>query len=704
MDEPDTWSDYGFALVRGSVDRLGLPADQTSTVGARLESQRELVGTHSGVVCRTWAGRTTPAQPLSPEARRALQREVDAAVQAMPLERRTSLRHMAKLVALEPDPTEREDLTRDFATRASEALLEHGPLKRLLDQLAASEGTDPVVGAVVDGKFEIEHRLGTGGFGTVYRARHTLLGRAVALKLLHPELARRDGAERLFLREVELATSFVHRYAVQVREFGHDAKNGWLYFTMDLVEGATLRAVLREETRLDPRRALRFAVQALEALEEAHRRGVVHRDLKPENLLITEQQGEEEVRILDFGIGKALKALGGGETQNPTKPEELKGTPAYMAPEQFGGRRVDPRCDVYAMGVVLYEALAGQRPIAASHRGGVYSLMLKLMTDPARPLSEVVRGVPPELEVAVMRALERDPNERFASASAFADALRHVNLAGCTQALSAVEASNAPLANAPPPGAWDGVESEAKTAPPGSRRPASTDDPEPDHVSLSGDRTAWGTATGVLPIAAAEAADETSWFEPEDEAPPTTLPPSAAPDQAPARRGDGWGRLVAVGVGVALGVLGSRWGGDPEPNQPPEPGVAGVTSEATPPVASVEEKTPSRSGLEQRLGPQEAKPVRRHGALAWAKSLTQWRWDPKRLEEAGKRRVRVWGESLEDFEFLLGEEVLRVEWGGDGRSVELELPGALSPGTHKIAVRPLVSGRYGVWLPVEVGH
>ena len=96
--------------------------------------------------------------------------------------------------------------------------------------------------------------------------------------------------------------------------------------------------------------------------------------------------------------------------------------------------------------------------------------------------------------------------------------------------------------------------------------------------------------------------------------------------------------------------------------------------------------------------------MRRHGALAWAKSLTQWRWDPKRLEEAGKRRVRVWGESLEDFEFLLGEEVLRVEWGGDGRSVELELPGALSPGTHKIAVRPLVSGRYGVWLPVEVGH
>lgn len=170
---------------------------------------------------------------------------------------------------------------------------------------------DLKTGDVVGGRFTLKELLGKGGYGTVWRARHADLDQDYALKVLNPEIAKSDEGRKRFLREVKASTSFVHQYAVQVREFGRDEKRGCLYFTMDMVPGDTLEDILKAEGPLDPGRVIRMVVQALSALEKAHQAGLVHRDLKPANLMLTVSSGgEEEVRVLDFGIAKAISSIG----------------------------------------------------------------------------------------------------------------------------------------------------------------------------------------------------------------------------------------------------------------------------------------------------------------------------------------------------------------------------------------------------------
>lgn len=277
-----------------------------------------------------------------------------------------------------------------------------GPAVRRLFRL---EPGDPI------GRYRVEREIGSGGMATVYLARDPKHDRSVAIKVLRPELAATLGAER-FLREIEIASSLTHPHILPLFDSGE--ADGLLYYVMPYVEGESLRERLARETRLPVDDAIRIADQVSSALAYAHERGVVHRDIKPENILLT---GDRAV-VADFGIARALAAAGRGRlTQTGTSI----GTCAYMSPEQAGGAgAVDGRADVYSLGCVMYELVAGRVPFDGSTHVAV---LVQHSTTPPPRLRSSDPGVPLFLERAVLRAMAKDPGDRFATASEFAEAL-----------------------------------------------------------------------------------------------------------------------------------------------------------------------------------------------------------------------------------------------------------------------------------------
>jgi serine/threonine-protein kinase len=245
---------------------------------------------------------------------------------------------------------------------------------------------------------------------TVYLAQDLKHDRQVALKVLHPELAMTLGPER-FLREIRLTARLDHPHILPVLDSGEAA--GQLWYTMPFVRGESLRDRLRREVQLPVEIAVNLTGQIASALDYAHRGGVVHRDLKPENILVADGQA----RVADFGIAKALEGAGEGQL---TQTGLVLGTPAYMSPEQASGGAVDARSDVYALGCVLYEMLAGEPPFTGPTP---QSIALKRLTDPI-PLVRRVREIVPEaVERALERALAKVPADRFQAAGEFAAAL-----------------------------------------------------------------------------------------------------------------------------------------------------------------------------------------------------------------------------------------------------------------------------------------
>jgi len=259
--------------------------------------------------------------------------------------------------------------------------------------------------------YAVERQLGRGGMATVYLARDLRHERSVALKVLQPDLARSLGAER-FLREIRTAARLQHPHILSVHDSG-DAE-GQLWFTMPYVEGESLRRRLERERQLPIEDALRIARQVADGLDYAHRHGVVHRDIKPENILLS----EGHALVADFGISRALSPEGAGEAL--TETGVTVGTPAYMSPEQATGQAVDARTDVYALGVVLYEMLAGEPPFTGPNPQAV--IAKRFHTD-AVPLRAVRPAVPAQVDQAVARALARVPTDRFASTAELARAL-----------------------------------------------------------------------------------------------------------------------------------------------------------------------------------------------------------------------------------------------------------------------------------------
>lgn len=264
------------------------------------------------------------------------------------------------------------------------------------------------------GKFEILRSLGQDAMGEVFLARDTTLGREVALKTIRPQAdaeALGDLKAR-FAREAQAAAGLHHPNVVTIYEFGE--ADGLLYFAMEVVEGPSLESLLRRQA-LAPRAFLEAMAQVCDGLQAAHQKGIVHRDIKPANLMIAREGERSVAKILDFGVAKSLG-------QEATQTGMVVGTLAYMAPEYLSRGQATPSADLFAVGVILYEGLAGHRPFQGDTNG---SLIYCILNEPAPELDPArLEGLSPALRDLVLRALAKDPLERFASAKELGEALR----------------------------------------------------------------------------------------------------------------------------------------------------------------------------------------------------------------------------------------------------------------------------------------
>ncbi len=255
--------------------------------------------------------------------------------------------------------------------------------------------------------------------GIVYKAKDRRLKRLVAIKVLPPELAFRAEIRTRFLREAETAAQLSHPNIVPI--YSVDERDGIVYFVMALVDGENLAARLHTQGALSPGEARRIMLEVAHALAYAHERGVVHRDIKPDNILL--QSGDGRVMVTDFGIARAVTE---GADARLTATGMAIGTPAYMSPEQStGDRQIDGRSDLYSLGVVGYQMLTGDPPFEAS---STPALLVMHLSERPQPIMSRRRGVPPDLERAVMLLLEKDPDHRFPSAAALAAALESGNV------------------------------------------------------------------------------------------------------------------------------------------------------------------------------------------------------------------------------------------------------------------------------------
>ncbi|HEV7785491.1 MAG TPA: serine/threonine-protein kinase, partial [Thermoanaerobaculia bacterium] len=266
-------------------------------------------------------------------------------------------------------------------------------------------------------RYTIERELGRGGMASVYLAHDLKHRRRVALKVLRPELTLALGPDR-FLREIEIAAQFVHPHIVPVFDSGE--VDGCLYYVMPYVAGETLRSRLGREGQLPVGDAVEIACEVANALEYAHSHGIIHRDIKPENILL---EGGHAM-VADFGIARAISLVASAGDSRLTSAGFALGTPLYMSPEQAAGHQdLDGRADIYSLGCVLYEMLAGEPPFTGPTPQAV---MAKHGQESAPPIREKRSGVPPQVEQVVVKSLHKMPADRFATAAEFAAALpRH---------------------------------------------------------------------------------------------------------------------------------------------------------------------------------------------------------------------------------------------------------------------------------------
>ncbi len=271
---------------------------------------------------------------------------------------------------------------------------------------------DPLVGRLIENKYRLEERIGVGGMGTVYRATRLLIGDIVAIKILHADFVRDTEAER-FRREAQAAARLKHPNAVNIYDFGV-TDDGTVYLVMELVEGESLRQIIKAQGTLKPDVAGQIVQQVCAALDEAHHRHVIHRDIKPDNIIVHTTRKGIHVKVLDFGVAKLRDA----PVNTLTQTGSVVGTPHYMSPEQCLGEELDQRSDIYSVGIVLYEMLCGTVPFNLPVSTAV---IVQHVNQPPPPLRAKNNLITPLVERVVLHALEKKREARPQTAGALAE-------------------------------------------------------------------------------------------------------------------------------------------------------------------------------------------------------------------------------------------------------------------------------------------
>jgi len=420
---------------------------------------------------------------------------------------------------------------------------------------------DPLVGRVIQGKYKIVQLLGEGGMGAVYVGEQMLGAnvRRVAIKTLHSHLSRDEKIRARFQREVGTLASLEHPNTVQVFDFG-TTDDGHLFIVMELVQGRSISDVLDRDGALAPARVEKIITQIGGSLAEAHSKGIIHRDLKPDNVVLTERAGQKDfVKVLDFGIAKRS----GEEDRNEAKLTQqgmVLGTPPYMSPEQFTGQPLDARSDVYSLAVMAYEMLTGTLPFEAT---SAFEWATLHMTAAPKPIEAAPNGaaLPESMRSAIMRALAKSSDQRFATVSDFVD--RFSGRAGPSPVEIAQKApTRVPLAAAASAGV--GFEPPAMAgaaADAGASLRGKTQIGEPLDFGLGapaggfGGPNGYGAPPGGTAIGAPLAVPMVAPAAP---APPGHYgpPPAAAPHAPPRETGrSGPNKGLLVGVAGVIGVL-----------------------------------------------------------------------------------------------------------------------------------------------------
>jgi len=317
-------------------------------------------------------------------------------------------------------------------------------------------GAPDLVGRVIAGRYRIDKKLGEGGMGAVYRGEQMSLRRAVAVKLLKPELGANEMILRRFNAEAHLVAQLSHPNIVGIYDFGQDV-DGSLFIAMEYIDGRSLREAIQKEGPFSPARTLTIAAQVAASLVEAHARSIIHRDLKPDNVMLQERGKQRDiVRVLDFGIAK-LRDDSRGTHAQMTQAGDMLGTPQYMSPEQIRGEPIDGRADIYSLGCMIYEMVTGRMAYEAPT---IMAMLSKHLLEQAVPPSQrrPDLAIPAAIDQLVMRAMAKDPAARPPTMEAFAETIGAIlQTLPAESNRSGMLPQGVPMAPAvtpPPPGAF----------------------------------------------------------------------------------------------------------------------------------------------------------------------------------------------------------------------------------------------------------
>jgi serine/threonine-protein kinase len=376
---------------------------------------------------------------------------------------------------------------------------------------------DALVGKVIDGRYQIESVLGQGGMGLVYKGRHKLIDKRVAIKVLRGEMQNDQEVAQRFLQEARAASAIGNQHIIDISDFGV-LPDGATYFVMEFLDGSSLSSVMERDRPLPVSRILKVAKQIAQGLGAAHTAGIIHRDLKPDNvMLIARGQEKDFVKILDFGIAK----VGSGESAKLTRAGSVFGTPHYMSPEQAAGATVTQSTDIYSLGVMLYEMAAGKVPFDAENFMGILTMHMYKAPVPMRALVPAPQEIPPGLDAIVLKCLSKKAEARYPTMEALIKDLETLEAGGMPEAVNEMMARSGGF-NVPA----DYFNSGAKMPPPVPATPAPGQRSRlPLVAGIAGVLTAVGIVVAILA--------KSSLTSAQPDVPPTTTVSQAATVTAP---------------------------------------------------------------------------------------------------------------------------------------------------------------------------